>query len=574
MGVRQLQTYIQNYVPNGYIDISLIDECKKYFRINNVRPIIVIDLMGLVSMVNNEYEILCGGRFNHYKDFYENLFKKISLYAELVFFEDGPVCSQKMKTWFKRQNEGYEKCLRILEDVYQQYPLKLIPSRHRDIPPIFTHLSIIEFLSKKYGTLILTITKECDAEIARYACLNPRVIAVLADDSDFLIFTGNWKYLSIKQLDHNTLITKEYNRRALREHLQLNDTQLVILSSLNGNDVIQYEDTLIFHKSLIGNEKFKNCSVRFPALAKFINHCLPENFDELLPALAKTIFQNTNAVYLKKIEESLNFYNTNFTPIEPSDPLLKLCRDKTFDFVYAVLKRMPDTFILSYYDLRLDDFPNLFKKTMKLLCSQVGIILKSIGRYWNYEVTTKKSHEIGYNKYYVEPIIPDQRIPNVPLHELLQRDKFPQHDKLRFNLLKWTISTKERFYNINIQQIPINYLKDVLLLTFLVTEEFISVKEADIILLSIKYVEENDFPFGVQQLPEYLDRRGFRIAFLFGKFHSYVEKSFEVTGLQDLCKLINFDGVLFNNLYLHYAYTTSFNARQLLGDVAKYRIYR
>lgn len=44
MGIRQLQTFIQKHVPNGYVDVSLHDECEQFSRsINN--SIIVCDCL-------------------------------------------------------------------------------------------------------------------------------------------------------------------------------------------------------------------------------------------------------------------------------------------------------------------------------------------------------------------------------------------------------------------------------------------------------------------------------------------------------------------------------------------------
>jgi hypothetical protein len=58
------------------------------FRDHNERPIIVIDLMGLLTLVfNNFAEMLCGGRHDQYRRFYEQLFADLSACAEIVFFE-------------------------------------------------------------------------------------------------------------------------------------------------------------------------------------------------------------------------------------------------------------------------------------------------------------------------------------------------------------------------------------------------------------------------------------------------------------------------------------------------------
>ena len=32
MGIRQLQHFMQRYVPNGYVEVSIIDECNSFKR--------------------------------------------------------------------------------------------------------------------------------------------------------------------------------------------------------------------------------------------------------------------------------------------------------------------------------------------------------------------------------------------------------------------------------------------------------------------------------------------------------------------------------------------------------------
>jgi hypothetical protein len=440
-----------------------------------------------------------------------------------------------METWYKRRDASYKEQLQVMDKMYlRDIGVAFIPSLFPyGVPTTATHLDIIEHTARQYGTLIVTITKECDAEIAKYANLNSRVIAILADDTDFLIFAGAWRYFSIKDMKPWTSQTKEYSRVALRRHLELNDDELVLLSTLNGNDVIQFDDAKQnFHRKLLEGQQYWLASVRFPALARFARRNLPtDNHDELVRVIATRIFMNANAISIAKVEESLNFYRTDFEIKEITNPLHKFCLDNYYDFVFPVLKGLPKTFIVSYYDMRVSDFPNLFEANMKLFRKQIGITLKADKRFMRYRVTTKVSHDTGYKTIYVEPDIPFQDLP--PVLELLQRDLFPAHDPLRFKLLKWTISKKGKFCNFDLEQVPSRFLHDILTLTFLVSENFITVQEADMILLTVKRVEDNDVPANIP-IPRYLDPRGFRIAFLYSKFFLYIGRSLEVTGLKML----------------------------------------
>lgn len=66
---------------------------------HNKKPILVIDFLGFVSLItSNIEEMLCGGRFNKYKEILEALFQRLSEVAELVFFEgNNLLISYKLK---------------------------------------------------------------------------------------------------------------------------------------------------------------------------------------------------------------------------------------------------------------------------------------------------------------------------------------------------------------------------------------------------------------------------------------------------------------------------------------------
>lgn len=223
---------------------------------------------------------------------------------------DGPVAKEKYTTWYKRQEDKYNRSIDIMDKVNSQWPLDdIIKSmEYQDLPSITTNMMMIQVMAKKYGEYIISVTRECDAEIARYAYLTPNVIAVLADDTDFLIFPKmyDWKYISLNKLDPETLQTKEYSKSALRDYLNLDDVGLIILSTLGGNDIVRFEEVEGFHKSLVGSENFYK--KRFSALARFIYN-LPVDRIKVIKVIARQVFGNTKKYTLKKIEESLGQYN-------------------------------------------------------------------------------------------------------------------------------------------------------------------------------------------------------------------------------------------------------------------------
>jgi hypothetical protein len=148
--------------------------------------------------------------------------------------------------------------------------------------------------------------KECDTEMVKYANNNSSVLAILSKDSDFLIYPGKWRYFSLEDVDLETLETKEFNRNALRNHLKLTDFELNVLATLNGNDVISYDDTKRFHYYLVGRAHF---SERFKSLADYIKTLPINNKVALTQKVAQCLFNNTSSSYVDKVLQSFDIYS-------------------------------------------------------------------------------------------------------------------------------------------------------------------------------------------------------------------------------------------------------------------------
>lgn len=264
--------------------------------------------MGLSAVLNIDPLDVLFGR-NHYNCFeiMESLFRRMASMADLVFFEDGPVINQKYETWLKRQDDRYHRCTSVIDKVKEGRPVKEIAEcRDFEIPFVPSGIESIEKLADLYGKRIVTVTKECDAELAQFACSNSSVIAVLAGDTDFLIFPGQWKYLSIKHINIDSLMTMEFSRAALRKHLQLDDKQLIVLSTIAGNDIIQFEEVSNCHRCQFGLGVYN----KFPAIARMIREKVDlSDFNGMLYALAEFLLGDTSPESIDRIYESFSQYN-------------------------------------------------------------------------------------------------------------------------------------------------------------------------------------------------------------------------------------------------------------------------
>lgn len=207
--------------------------------------------MGLDKLFNrSKIEILCGGRRNMYQIMLDDLFIKLKeAGAELVFFGDGSVPTVKYDTYCERQDQKYIRSMELQDLIYDGCPLQNIV--HQDVAcreNLISRMGFPETLertARKYGTLTTTFDAECDTEMAEYASRTPAVLAIMGDDTDFLIYSGKWRYFSMSNIDCDTLVTKEYSRLELRKFLSLTDKQLIIFSTLCGNDVMKYDDVKV-----------------------------------------------------------------------------------------------------------------------------------------------------------------------------------------------------------------------------------------------------------------------------------------------------------------------------------------
>lgn len=265
--------------------------------------------MGLVNvLLDDKFEMLCGGRHQIYRQIFEDFLGRLSAVADLVFFEDGPLPLEKLGTWLGRQRDRYDRTAKIMDMIDDNVPLSEICKLHesRELPRITTFVDMMEIVAMRFGKLIWTVTKECDAELARYANNNSSVLAVLAEDSDFLIFAGKWQYWSLLNLDKATMETCEYSREALRNYLEVNDQQLSIIATLAGNDVLAFKDVHKFHKR---NHIDERTNWKFVWLARYAKK-LPRKFSELIHTIAADVVGNNHFSIKDRISDSLAQYNT------------------------------------------------------------------------------------------------------------------------------------------------------------------------------------------------------------------------------------------------------------------------
>lgn len=224
--------------------------------------------------------------------------------AKLEFICDGPLPQTKCAKWCVRQNQSYQGMMECYDKVDRGCPAQdlilwdglLIA--HGGYP--------LKQLAKKHGRLTFCYEGECDQLVAAYAT-SVKALAVLSNDTDYVIYAGNWHLWSSRDIHFETLETLEYNRLGLLNVLQLNYRQMPLFATLAGNHTITYDEVQKFHSKL-GNpwEKFQN-------LARFIRqHPGDLNRADELRKLLMQVFGTltVNQDLIDRFRYSLNSYDT------------------------------------------------------------------------------------------------------------------------------------------------------------------------------------------------------------------------------------------------------------------------
>jgi hypothetical protein len=131
---------------------------------------------------------------------------------------------------------------------------------------------------------------DCDVEMAHFAW-KEHCFAILSQDTDFVILQGAHHFLTVQELNLETMTTLAYSREGLLKFLGLEPQQLFLLASLLGNNIVPVSKLTDFHNRL--KKTYEGCEL-LHVVVKYIKKC---NFgtscdDEGLRAIAKDVFDD------------------------------------------------------------------------------------------------------------------------------------------------------------------------------------------------------------------------------------------------------------------------------------------
>lgn len=319
------------------------------------KPIIVIDFLSLtIGVPRRQEDVICGGRHKITLDEWRRILNALkSTDCSLVFFSDLKIQEGKIEEWCARRNEEFTiytelydliECGTTLTEIIRQQT----DQQRKALSSTFKGMAVI---ASSYGEFISSVRHECDLEIAQYA-KEHNALAVLTNDTDFLIFDGSWRLWSTQYIHvtkSNRLNTTEYNRHGLVNIFSLSQKQLPLFATLLANDFthVYYNQLARFYCSM-GPMKF-----RIHNVARYVRRFRNNNLsDEDIKQIIYDVFGYVDANIEEIFRQSLASYKTDI-PLVPIDDTLekKLLNTKMYR-VYMTSNSSVEGLTMCYHDMR------------------------------------------------------------------------------------------------------------------------------------------------------------------------------------------------------------------------------
>ncbi|XP_062565879.1 constitutive coactivator of PPAR-gamma-like protein 1 homolog [Armigeres subalbatus] len=573
MGIAGLDSYTRENVPNGYLQIDMEVEIRKHLEAvaetsPSPTPIIVIDLISLYTPLSkyNEMGLPFGGRFNLADSVVEEFIEKLKLLGvDLVFFCKSPMQQEKSTDWCKVQDNWYSLNLIMFDVVDRGIELDDFLRLHSNMLNFRYPLTNV---ARRHGLLKIATTRDCNKELATYAS-ESGALAIISNDSDFLVFEGPWRYWSSQVLELSTLKTMEYNRPALLRHLKLTSEQMPLFATLCGNKIMPAQIGWKLQKEL------GCCRISVSNIAKFVHE-----FNGPLKNIDIIILQKIlNATkldegFLKLFQRSLIFYNLAINPIivKPmGDPVLEILSKKDSPFYYHIWQGIPLDVAIGIVDLRNPGF-NYKQLLTTLILRMAGVILfhKKPQRPTKCPIIIKFNHASRHQEYMLPIQYPSDVKPPTFIKLLSEKpsvSKRIQNEK--FQLLAWIAS--DNLQPDDLLRVPELLRLTVYTLYYLVEQTVLELFEADLLLQVAYDVIFKTYDLHSVEYPTTIKGRPYRVVFLFQKVYAFTSKAFRLLGGHGDDYLLNnlpFDGVLFHSRYDEWS-----RGQYNMDKIRNFRIY-
>jgi hypothetical protein len=206
--------------------------------------------------------------------------------VRVVFFFDGVTPESKRAIWKERRQCHNDKMVKVFEhlDNNSAVQAKVVEGM---LPSVVA--ATCSFVAKYVcGCDVHVSVTDCDVEMADFA-QKEDCFAILSQDTDFVILKGARHFLTVKELNLETMTTFEYSREGLLKFLGLELQELYLLASLLGNNIVPVSKLRYFHGRLEQAQKGREL------VRVVVNYIKKWNFspscdDDGLREIAKDVF--------------------------------------------------------------------------------------------------------------------------------------------------------------------------------------------------------------------------------------------------------------------------------------------
>lgn len=326
----------------------------------------------------------------------------------MVFFCDLKIEENKVSEIVGRYNYDYNTSKKLYTLIDNGMTFNDV-AKKVSLMALFTSFYEMDEIAKEIGQMYYAVERECDVELAKYAASHD-VLAVISNDTDFLIFPGEWKLWSaqdirqikINQSRQKRIKTVEYNRYAIGNICSLGQHQLPLFATIMGNDITEK-----YTKKLTEICKNFDPNASKGRNAASIVQNIYASMDSTsvdIKHVVKFLFGHTSNEKEELFQQSIDSYNIDYTPRIIDHPIeMKMLNTKIYRQYMDTLNPIIEIF-LPFYDMRgCEDSSTLPRMFIEWTKRKVGIVCHQNKQY-TFKVLTKKSMDETYQVFEETPI--------------------------------------------------------------------------------------------------------------------------------------------------------------------------
>lgn len=366
----------------------------------------MVDFCSLTQNNKKKEDYICGGAGEIKSNQWSQILKNLKAAGcSLVFFSDPRIKVTKEKT-LELYNEQHRSYVDFYDRIDNGQTLQQISGEWMENFDERTTYRELAVIARIYGEFRYSVNDECDLELAQYASHN-NALAVISNDSDFLIYAGAWQ-LWWTNIDMNQLTTTEYIRKDLERLCSLSKDRLPLFATLMGSHF-----TKSYQSRFNGYHKIRDVAnyIRKVGSGRLSGTDI-KRITEWVYADAE---QSSDEIH-RSIKNSLEWFYINVPPPRLDDELAEKFLNigiNGVDMFRPYMRIMEKIHIIpmKYYDHRgCENKTNLPLLLMDWLKRKVGILRQRFHDHDAFELTVwaKTDIDMTANMIHCEkPIFPD-----------------------------------------------------------------------------------------------------------------------------------------------------------------------